>query len=105
MAGAARALLTPRLGASAGNLGAGLGRMGAGTPVRQLRGDNLVHHGGVRLDAEEIVGEFHVAGFGTGERGHRELHSSPPSDALACTEADSLLGGLPASRSSARAGE
>ena len=75
----------------------GLGRMGAGTPVRQLRGDDLVHHGGVRLDAEEIVGEFHVAGFGTGERGHRELHSSPPSDALTCTVAGSLLGGLPAS--------
>src|SRR5204863_647726 len=57
LAGAAGALLAPRLGAATLDLGAGLGAVRAGPLGRELRGDHLVHHRDVGLDAEDLLGQ------------------------------------------------
>ena len=62
LAGAAGALLAPRLRATAADLGPGLRAVRAGAGGRELRGDDLVHHRGVGLDAEQVVGHVDRAG-------------------------------------------
>ena len=53
LAGPAGALLAPRLGAAAAHLGARLGAVRARPLGGELRGDHLVHHRDVGLDAED----------------------------------------------------
>src|SRR5262249_20775101 len=62
LAGAAGALLAPRLRPAAGDFGARLRALRAGASRGQLRGDDLVHDRDVRLDAEDRVVEIDGAG-------------------------------------------
>ncbi len=42
--------------------------------MRELRGDDLVQHGEVRDDPEELVGELGGAGRGAGDGGDVDVH-------------------------------
>ena len=72
LTGPAGALLAPRLGAAAAHLGARLGAVRAGALGRELRGDDLVHHRDVRLDAEDVVGQLDGVAVAAVGRLHRE---------------------------------
>ena len=61
LAGAAGALLAVRLLATAADLAAGLGVVRAGPPGGQLRGHDLVQHGGIHRGREELIAELDVA--------------------------------------------
>src|SRR5581483_1118232 len=68
----AGALLPPRLRATARHLGARARAVRAGARGRELRGDDLVHDGDVRLDAEQRVGDVDRAGIVAGRLLHRD---------------------------------
>ncbi len=82
MTGPPEALLPPRLATTAARLGPGLRRVRSGSRRGELGGDDLVHDGGVRLDAEDVRSEVDLAAadaFGVVELGgERVSHSSPP---------------------------
>src|SRR5690606_8435535 len=70
LTGATGALLAPRLRTAAGDLGAGLRAVRAGAGRGQLRGDDLVEDGLVRLDAEDLAGQVDGARGLPGRRLH-----------------------------------
>ena len=78
LAGAAGALLAPRLRATTADLGPGLRAVRARPGGGELRGDDLVHDRDVRLDAEQLVGHVDRAGVRAGRRLHVELHAASP---------------------------
>src|SRR5690606_1123872 len=76
--GTAGALLLERLGTAAADLGPGLGAVGAGAAGGQLGRDHLVHHGDVRLDPEDLVGQLDRAGVSAGRGAQGDLHRHFP---------------------------
>src|SRR5204863_3803239 len=76
--------LAPRLRPTAADLRTGLGAVRTGPGGRELRGDDLVHDRGVRLDAEELVGHVDRARARARRRLHVELHAASPPVAVDC---------------------
>src|SRR3712207_7024760 len=48
------------------------------TALSGSRGDHLVHHRHVRLDAEDLLGELDASGLAAGRRAHGDLHGHLP---------------------------
>ena len=87
LTGVTRALLLEGLAAGARDLTATLGRVGALASRRELRDDDLVDEGDVRLDVEDRGGQLHGAGLlAVGlqdvERESRVSHDQAPFTAL-----------------------
>src|SRR4029077_674785 len=97
-------LLAPRLRAAAGHLGPGLRAVGPGALVCQLGGDDLVHHGHVRLDAEQGLGEIDAGRLGAAQRADVELHASPPDASPSASDPSELSAATATGTGAARDG-
>src|SRR6266508_1417886 len=80
LSGAARPLLAPRLGATAGHLGPGLGALVSAPAGGELGRDHLVHNGNIGLDAEHGLVQLHRTGLLAGLIADVDFaHASRPS--------------------------
>src|SRR6185312_6109197 len=77
--GAARTLLLVHLGAGAGHFGTALGLVGALLALSQLPAHDALQDVLARVEAENALGEFHLAGFLAGKRRDLDIHYSAPS--------------------------
>ena len=65
MTGTTETLLSPWFPTTTTHLGASLGGVGTGAGGGELSGDDLVHHGFVRLDTEDVGTEVDLTRAGT----------------------------------------